>query len=129
MVYMQKGVFLIIILILSIISIQTAYSNNDLLVKEAIKNPFDFISSLININSVSGSGVIEITSNVAFDPATTIFVDNSLSGDCIGRYNPDNSVGNRCGGSDIFDAYNTIQEAVDVLVPGDMLFIRSGIYN
>src|SRR3989344_1081787 len=125
---MKKRVFLIILLILSTISIQIAYSNDRLLIKEAIKNPFSFILSLININSISGNTINEITGNVPFDPAITIFVDNSLSVDCIGQYNPDNAIGNRCDGSDVFDAYNTLQEAANVVIPGDEVLVRGGTY-
>ncbi|MBI2499861.1 right-handed parallel beta-helix repeat-containing protein [Candidatus Woesearchaeota archaeon] len=126
---MQKGVFLIILLILSIISIQLAYSTDNLSVREAIKNPFSFILGLININSISGNTINEITGNVPFDPTITIFVDNSLSVDCIGQYNPDNAIGNRCDGSDVFDAYDTLQEAADIVNPGDTVMVRGGTYT
>ncbi|MEK6952366.1 MAG: hypothetical protein AABX29_05095, partial [Nanoarchaeota archaeon] len=122
---MKKGVILIILLILSIISLQTAYSD-DIIGKEIIKNPFSFILNLINI--ISGNSIIEITGNVPFDPAITIFVDNSLSVDCIGQYNPDNAMGNRCDGSDVFDAYNTLQEAANIVNPGDTVLVRGGTY-
>jgi len=57
--------------------------------------------------------------------ASTIYVDNSLSGDCAGTY----SIANRnCSGSD-GDAYDTIQEAANAAVAGDVVLIRGGTYN
>ena len=57
--------------------------------------------------------------------ARTIFVDNSLAGDCSGTY----STANRdCSGSD-GDAYNTLSEAAAVAVAGDTVWIRAGTYN
>ena len=53
-----------------------------------------------------------------------IFVDNQLADDCIGNY----SIANRdCSGSD-GDAYNTPQEAADIVNPGDIVYFRAGTY-
>jgi len=53
-----------------------------------------------------------------------IYVDNSLTEDCNGNY----SIANRdCSGSD-GDAYNTPQEAADIVEPGDTVYFRQGTY-
>ena len=49
-----------------------------------------------------------------------IFVDNQLSDDCVGTY----SIANRDNSGSDGDAYNTIQEAVDVVQAGDTVLIR-----
>ena len=57
--------------------------------------------------------------------AADIYVDNQLTEVCYGSY----SIANRdCSGSD-GDAYNTIQEAANVVVAGDTVQIRGGIYT
>jgi hypothetical protein len=58
--------------------------------------------------------------------AANIYVDNTLSSDCTsGNY----SITNRdCSGSG-GNAYNTIQEAVDVVTAGDTIYMRGGTYN
>jgi len=56
--------------------------------------------------------------------AETIYVDNQLTNDCKGKY----SIANRdCSGSD-GDAYDTPQEAADVVNPGDIVYFRGGTY-
>jgi len=57
--------------------------------------------------------------------ARTIYVDNSLAGDCSGTY----SVTNRaCNGSD-GDAFDTLTEAASSAIAGDTVLIRAGTYN
>ncbi|MFA4960767.1 MAG: right-handed parallel beta-helix repeat-containing protein, partial [Candidatus Pacearchaeota archaeon] len=54
-----------------------------------------------------------------------IFVDAQLSSDCSGTY----SITNRdCSGSD-GDAYNTPQEAANIVEPGDTVYFRGGVYK
>ena len=58
--------------------------------------------------------------------AANIYVDNTLSSDCTsGSY----SITNReCSGTD-GNAYNTVQEAVNVVQAGDAVYMRDGTYN
>ncbi|MCK4275515.1 MAG: right-handed parallel beta-helix repeat-containing protein, partial [Phycisphaerae bacterium] len=57
--------------------------------------------------------------------AANIYVDGLLGADCIGG---NYSIANRnCSGADGV-AYNTIQEAVDVVNPGDTIYVRDGTY-
>ncbi len=57
--------------------------------------------------------------------AATIYVDGDLASDCLsGEY----SIANRdASGSDGI-AYNTIQKALDVVDPGDVVIVRGGTY-
>ena len=65
-----------------------------------------------------------LVSSVAL--ATTRYVDGSLGADCTGG---DYSIANRnCTGSD-GNAYNTVQEGLNVTVGGDTLYIRDGTYS
>lgn len=58
-------------------------------------------------------------------PAATIYVDNSVSSDCLGNY----SVANRnCSGNGA-TSYNTIQKAVLNCSPGDVIYMRGGTYR
>jgi PKD repeat protein len=54
-----------------------------------------------------------------------IFVDNQLSDDCIGTY----SIAHRDNSGFDGDAYNTCQEAADVVEPGDIVYCREGTYQ
>ena len=57
--------------------------------------------------------------------ATTIYVDGGLASDCLsGQYS---IAGRNASGSD-GDAYNTIQKAIDVVDPGDVVIVRGGTY-
>lgn len=56
--------------------------------------------------------------------AATIYVDNQLSDDCIGTY----SIAQRDNSGSDGDAYDTIQEAANVVVAGDIVLIRGGTY-
>lgn len=57
--------------------------------------------------------------------AETIYVDNTLGADCSGDYS---IVSRACSGSD-GDAYNTIQEAENVSVAGDNIYLRAGTFR
>jgi hypothetical protein len=66
------------------------------------------------------------TQCIAAPPVSTatIYVDSNLSGTCNGTY----SIANRnCSGSDGV-AYKTIQQAANVVVPGSLVYVRSGRY-
>lgn len=57
--------------------------------------------------------------------ASSIYIDNTLVSDCTGDY----SISSRnCTGSD-GNAYDTIQEGVDVMSAGDTMYLRGGTYN
>ncbi len=56
---------------------------------------------------------------------TIIFVDGQLSGDCNGNY----SISNRNDAGSDGIAYNTPQEAADVVQPGDTVYFRQGTYK
>jgi len=64
--------------------------------------------------------------NPADAQAATYYVDNTLSSDCLsGNY----SITNRdCSGSD-GNAYNTIQDAINIVSAGDTIYMRGGTYN
>ena len=70
-----------------------------------------FTFTLILVFSSSSLGVV-------------IFVDNQLPDDCIGTY----SIANRDNSGSDGDAYNTPQEAADVVNPGDIVYFREGTY-
>jgi parallel beta-helix repeat protein len=58
--------------------------------------------------------------------AETIYVDNTLSSDCLdGEY----SIENRNNSGNDGNAYTSIIEAANVAGPGDTVLIRAGIYN
>jgi len=56
--------------------------------------------------------------------AATIYVDNQLADDCLGTY----SIANRDNSGSDGDAYNTPQEAADIVEPGDTVYFRAGTY-
>lgn len=58
-------------------------------------------------------------------PAKTIYVDNKLSGNCVGSY----SVRNRDTSGHDGDGFATIGEAANVAQAGDTVLIRGGIYH
>ncbi|HHT9146065.1 MAG TPA: Ig-like domain-containing protein, partial [Candidatus Wunengus sp. YC61] len=55
----------------------------------------------------------------------TIYVDNQLSEDCAGNYNVNSR---RCNGND-GDAFNTLQEAANMVVAGETVEVRGGTYT
>jgi parallel beta-helix repeat protein len=58
--------------------------------------------------------------------ATIYYVDGNLTSDCkSGNYN---KAKRNCSGSD-GNAFNTIQEACNVVSAGDFVYVRGGIYN
>jgi len=57
-------------------------------------------------------------------PPRVIFLDNQLAEDCIGTY----SIANRDNSGSDGDAYNTIQEAADIVSAGETVFLRGGTY-
>jgi len=57
--------------------------------------------------------------------AATIYVDNQLADDCLGTY----SIANRDNSGSDGNAYDTIQEAADIVESGDTVMIRNGVYN
>ena len=59
-----------------------------------------------------------------FSFGANIFVDNQLPDDCIGTY----SIANR-DNSGSETAYNTPQEAADIVNPGDVVYFREGTYR
>jgi len=60
----------------------------------------------------------------------TIYVDNSLTVDCIGDYDPLLASGDgRCVGGTGVDAYVVIQDAANVVVAGDTVLVRGGTYT
>jgi uncharacterized repeat protein (TIGR02543 family) len=64
------------------------------------------------------------TVSLATNPGSVMYVDGSLSTNCINTY----SIQNRnCTGTDGF-AYKTIQAAADVVNPGNIVYIRGGTY-
>ena len=54
-----------------------------------------------------------------------IYVDNLNAGDCNGNYNVNSRL---CDGTD-GDKYDTIQEAANVAIAGNTIYIREGVYN
>ncbi len=57
--------------------------------------------------------------------ATTIYVDGNLASDCLsGEY----SIANRDASGSDGSAYNTVQKAIDVVNPGDVVIVRGGTY-
>ncbi len=57
--------------------------------------------------------------------ATTSYVDGNLASDCLsGQY----SIANRDASGSDGNAYNTIQKAIDVVNPGDVVIVRGGTY-
>ena len=54
-----------------------------------------------------------------------IFVDNQLSGDCIGTY----SIARRDNSGSDGDAYDRAQDAADIVEPGDTVYFREGTYS
>ncbi|MCK4277427.1 MAG: hypothetical protein KAX78_12985 [Phycisphaerae bacterium] len=63
--------------------------------------------------------------SVSVAGAANIYVDNQLADDCT---NGEYSIANRDDSGSDGDAYNTIQEAVDVVSAGDTIYIRSGTF-
>lgn len=61
-----------------------------------------------------------------YDPATTIFVDGTLSNDCVGTTY--NAMARNCEGDD-GEGYNTLQEAGNVAAAGDTVLVREGTYR
>ena len=58
--------------------------------------------------------------------AKTIYVDNTLTTDITdGSY----SITNRDNSGSDGNAYNTVREAIDAMVPGDTIMIRGGTYQ
>ncbi len=84
-----------------------------------------FLTSVIPLLLVSFPPVTEGLGFWQAASAATLYVDNQLSGDCQETY----SIANRdCSGAD-GDAYDTIEEAANIAVAGDIVLIRTGSYS
>jgi hypothetical protein len=58
--------------------------------------------------------------------ATTIYVDNTLSGNILdGKY----SIANRDNSGSDGNAYTTIEAGLNACQPGDIAYVRAGIYH
>src|SRR3989338_7316508 len=68
--------------------------------------------------------VVDLPEGGVITGGRTIFVDNSLSGDCVGNYN---IATRRCDGGD-GDAFNTLQEAANNVSAGETVLVRGGTY-
>ena len=78
----------------------------------------------VAVSSLLGLGLLLALTATA--EAATYYVDRNLTTDCTaGNY----SIANRtCSGLD-GKAWNTIQEAANVVVPGDTVLVRAGTYG
>ena len=69
--------------------------------------------------------LVSLLSLATIASATTIYVDGDLASDCLsGQY----SIANRNASGSDGNAYNTIQKAIDVMNPGDVVIVRGGTY-
>ena len=75
---------------------------------------------------ISSLGAFFVEGKSVQQSGQIIYVDNRLEEDCIGNYD----LGARtCGSQTGLVAYNRIQEASDVAVPGSRVQLRAGVYN
>lgn len=91
----------------------------------SVTNPGTYVFRL-TVNDGQTASSNQVTLTFVQPTGRTIFVDGQLPANCL---NNNYSIANRNGGGSDGNAYTNIQSAVATTRPGDVVYIRGGIYT